>query len=278
MPVPRRARARVQLSPAAPARGGGRLLGTAWTDAESAAASNLGGRRAARPCPPRRAGRRSRRRLSLPDFSASIRRIGPRLRERMSVHHRAGCPVPSPGLRLPPGAVRRLRWLRAHRGRWWCTPRRRGGGAGVPSPVRRALARRQDEAGPTATRATTTGPWPRTTPPASGRPVAGTDRWSEHSYGRAIDLNPVQNPYVVAPRWHRGGSESRPRGSIVRRRVPAPGRDPGRRRGRQVLRADRLGVGRHLAAPRTTSTSRIRPLTGTGHSLGPGWVTRPRSG
>ncbi|MDF2968591.1 MAG: hypothetical protein K0Q93_2369 [Nocardioidaceae bacterium] len=23
------------------------------------------------------------------------------------------------------------------------------------------------------------------------------DRWSEHAYGRAIDINPVQNPYVV---------------------------------------------------------------------------------
>ncbi|HUF34190.1 MAG TPA: M15 family metallopeptidase [Acidimicrobiales bacterium] len=28
------------------------------------------------------------------------------------------------------------------------------------------------------------------------RTVAGTSRWSEHAYGRAIDLNPVQNPYV----------------------------------------------------------------------------------
>jgi hypothetical protein len=28
------------------------------------------------------------------------------------------------------------------------------------------------------------------------RVVAGTDRWSEHAYGRAIDINPVQNPYV----------------------------------------------------------------------------------
>ena len=28
------------------------------------------------------------------------------------------------------------------------------------------------------------------------RRVAGTDRWSEHAYGRAIDINPVQNPYV----------------------------------------------------------------------------------
>jgi D-alanyl-D-alanine carboxypeptidase-like protein len=29
------------------------------------------------------------------------------------------------------------------------------------------------------------------------RPVAGTDRWSQHSFGAAIDLNPVQNPYVT---------------------------------------------------------------------------------
>ncbi|MGJ9412879.1 CapA family protein [Aeromicrobium sp. CF4.19] len=29
------------------------------------------------------------------------------------------------------------------------------------------------------------------------RPVAGTSRWSDHAYGRAIDINPVQNPYVV---------------------------------------------------------------------------------
>ena len=28
------------------------------------------------------------------------------------------------------------------------------------------------------------------------RRVAGTDRWSEHAYGAAVDINPVQNPYV----------------------------------------------------------------------------------
>jgi hypothetical protein len=28
------------------------------------------------------------------------------------------------------------------------------------------------------------------------RTVAGTDRWSQHAYGHAIDVNPVQNPYV----------------------------------------------------------------------------------
>jgi poly-gamma-glutamate synthesis protein (capsule biosynthesis protein) len=26
--------------------------------------------------------------------------------------------------------------------------------------------------------------------------VAGTQRWSMHAYGRAIDINPVENPYV----------------------------------------------------------------------------------
>ena len=30
------------------------------------------------------------------------------------------------------------------------------------------------------------------------RPVEGTTRWSEHAYGRAIDLNPIENPYVYA--------------------------------------------------------------------------------
>ncbi|HEX4906919.1 MAG TPA: M15 family metallopeptidase [Acidimicrobiales bacterium] len=32
------------------------------------------------------------------------------------------------------------------------------------------------------------------------RPATGSSRWSEHAYGRAIDINPVQNPYVP----HRG--------------------------------------------------------------------------
>lgn len=32
------------------------------------------------------------------------------------------------------------------------------------------------------------------------RPVAGTDRWSEHAYGLAIDINPLQNPYVSGSR------------------------------------------------------------------------------
>jgi len=34
------------------------------------------------------------------------------------------------------------------------------------------------------------------------RYVEGTRRWSEHAYGRAIDVNPIENPYVS------GGSTS----------------------------------------------------------------------
>ena len=30
------------------------------------------------------------------------------------------------------------------------------------------------------------------------RTVEGTTRWSEHAYGRAIDLNPIENPYVAS--------------------------------------------------------------------------------
>ncbi len=30
------------------------------------------------------------------------------------------------------------------------------------------------------------------------RYVAGTRRWSQHAYGRAIDVNPIENPYVTS--------------------------------------------------------------------------------
>jgi len=37
------------------------------------------------------------------------------------------------------------------------------------------------------------------------RYVDGTRRWSEHAYGRALDLNPIENPYVSGGRTsHRG--------------------------------------------------------------------------
>ncbi len=78
------------------------------------------------------------------------------------------------------------------------------------------------------------------------RRVAGQRSWSDHAYGAAIDLNPLQNPYV------RPGSVDPPAGrrfARVDRGRSAPAaarRDQVRRpRGRR-LRPHRLGVGRLL--------------------------------
>jgi len=58
------------------------------------------------------------------------------------------------------------------------------------------------------------------------RTVAGTTRWSEHAYGRALDLNPVENPYVTAsgyvspPAGARFARRSRHAKGMVRRGGP----------------------------------------------------------
>ena len=51
------------------------------------------------------------------------------------------------------------------------------------------------------------------------RKVAGSSSWSEHAYGRAIDLNPVRNPFVA-----RRGPLSPPAGArFADRSLRAPG-------------------------------------------------------
>jgi len=45
------------------------------------------------------------------------------------------------------------------------------------------------------------------------RPVKGTSRWSQHAYGRAIDINPLENPYVL------GNHVSPPRGRALANRA-----------------------------------------------------------
>jgi hypothetical protein len=45
--------------------------------------------------------------------------------------------------------------------------------------------------------------------------VDGTTRWSEHAYGRAIDLNPIENPYVGS-----SGTTSHPASVPYLRRTP----------------------------------------------------------
>lgn len=48
------------------------------------------------------------------------------------------------------------------------------------------------------------------------RRATGSGRWSEHAYGRAVDVNPVQNPYVT-----RSGAVLPPAGAGHTRRDPA---------------------------------------------------------
>ncbi len=66
--------------------------------------------------------------------------------------------------------------------------------------------------------------------------VDGTRRWSEHAYGRAIDINPIENPYVS--------------GESTSHRASIPYLDRGRRRpgmaheGETLVRAfDAIGWG-----------------------------------
>lgn len=48
------------------------------------------------------------------------------------------------------------------------------------------------------------------------RRLMGSTRWSEHAYGRAIDINPIQNPYVT-----RSGAVLPPAGAVHTARYPA---------------------------------------------------------
>jgi len=57
------------------------------------------------------------------------------------------------------------------------------------------------------------------------RPVTGSSEWSDHAYGRAIDINPIENPYV-----HADGGTSHPASQpYLDRSVHRPGMaTPGR--------------------------------------------------
>jgi hypothetical protein len=133
----------------------------------------------------------------MPDFSASVRRIGPRLRERMRYTHRAGCPVPLRDLRylrmsfVDFGGTARTGAMVVHatQARGVVRVFRRLYAARWPVARMRLVDRYQGDDDRSMAANNTSG--------FNCRRVAGADRWSEHSYGRAIDINPVQNPFVV---------------------------------------------------------------------------------
>jgi poly-gamma-glutamate synthesis protein (capsule biosynthesis protein) len=130
------------------------------------------------------------------ELASSIDRITPAVRQRMTASHRPGCPVP----------LDRLRYVRVpylgfdgqtHRGELVVAARHAEGVVAVFEelfearfPIRRMVL--VDEYGGDDNRSMAA----NNTSAYNCRTVAGTDRWSEHAFGAAIDINPVQNPYV----------------------------------------------------------------------------------
>jgi hypothetical protein len=58
--------------------------------------------------------------------------------------------------------------------------------------------------------------------PCSSRVRKGTGSWSEHAYGRAVDLNPVENPYVGCGMSRYPGSKPYLDRSTLRRGMVTP--------------------------------------------------------
>ena len=132
-----------------------------------------------------------------PRFHGSAHRIGPELRQRMAgVSWHPGCPVGFHRLRLLKLSV----WGfdgRVHRGRLVVNQDAARPMLvamhrlfGLRFPIRRM--RLVDAYGADDHRSMEAD----NTSAFNCRFVAGTERWSEHAYGRAIDVNPIENPYA----------------------------------------------------------------------------------
>jgi hypothetical protein len=135
---------------------------------------------------------------SSPRFEAQIAQIDAATRARMRFSWRPGCPVGLATLRLVTlrhwnfdGAVRRGELVvhRAHAGR-------------IVTVFRKLFERRfpiarmrlVDAYGADDDRSMAA----NNTSAFNCRFVSGTRRWSEHAFGRALDVNPIQNPYVAS--------------------------------------------------------------------------------
>lgn len=135
--------------------------------------------------------------FAAPEFHGSIQRIGKELRREMTgVSWHRGCPVHIRDLRV----LRLTRWNYRGKGRPGKLVVHRREARPMKRvmrklfearfPVRRmALIERYGGSDSRSMNANNTSAF-------NCRYVAGTKRWSQHAYGRAIDINPVQNPYV----------------------------------------------------------------------------------
>ena len=138
---------------------------------------------------------------ALPRYEGSVSRLDDELRAEMTGSSwRSGCPVPLRELRLV-----RITYVgfdaEAHRGRLvvhrrWASEMLEVFGRIYSRgfPIRRVrLVDRYEADDQASMRADNTSAF-------NCRYVAGTTTWSRHAYGAAIDVNPVENPYVLGGR------------------------------------------------------------------------------
>jgi hypothetical protein len=141
-----------------------------------------------------------------PGFSAEVSRISPRLERRMrGISWHRGCPVPIRRLRLIEVSFhgfdgdRQMGKLVAHKDATSALVRALRSTYRKGFKIRRMhLVDRYGGSDRKSMRADNTSAF-------NCRKVSGTSSWSQHAYGRAIDINPVENPYVsssgrVSPR------------------------------------------------------------------------------
>jgi hypothetical protein len=134
-----------------------------------------------------------------PGFHASVKPIPPAVRKQMTgVSWRPGCPVGFADLRLITLTYRGFDG-RDHTGRLVA---HRDAAADLVAVFRRLYAARfpirrmelVDRYGGDDFRSIEAD----NTSAFNCRPATGSNRWSQHAYGRAIDVNPIENPYVTA--------------------------------------------------------------------------------
>lgn len=133
---------------------------------------------------------------TLPAFSYSVSTITPALATRMRYSWRTGCPVPRSDLRYLRMTYYGFDGL-AHRGEMVVN---RTATYKIISVFRRAYNARfpiyrmrlvDDYRGSDAASMAA-----NNTSAFNCRRTSGGTAWSQHAYGRAVDVNPVQNPYV----------------------------------------------------------------------------------
>jgi poly-gamma-glutamate synthesis protein (capsule biosynthesis protein) len=206
------------IGPPSPVHGRGRAEAVArWRSLRACAGLASG------PAPPSASS--SAPRAPLPAYSASVHRIGPALRDEMRSTRGPGCPVPWSDLRSL-----RVSYVgfdgAAHRGeivvaadRAWDVVRVFARLYDARWPIRR-LRPASDYGGDDERSMAADN-----TSGFNCRRVTGTDHWSAHAYGAAIDVNPVENPDVhdgsvrpaagrASARLARGAGASLPPGTI----------------------------------------------------------------